>query len=94
MNRPFSLYQSILALSLILVATLFATDMKAKPIANGQKSILVTGASTGNGRLLAETLATKGYFVYAGARKDKDLKALNAIKNIQSSKRICNNGSC
>lgn len=46
------------------------------------KSILVTGASTGIGRNLAETLASKGYHVYAGARKDKDLADLNAISNI------------
>ncbi len=46
------------------------------------KSILVTGASTGIGRHLAETLAEKGYHVYAGARKDKDLAALNEIENV------------
>lgn len=46
------------------------------------KSILVTGASTGIGRNLAETLAANGYHVYAGARKDKDLAALNAIDNV------------
>jgi len=49
-----------------------------------QKAILVTGASTGLGRMLAETLAAKGYYVYAGARKDKDLEALNAIDNIRA----------
>ncbi|MBU2675862.1 MAG: SDR family NAD(P)-dependent oxidoreductase [Gammaproteobacteria bacterium] len=47
-----------------------------------QKSILITGASTGIGRNLAETLAENGYHVYAGARKDKDLAALNAIDNV------------
>ena len=47
-----------------------------------QKSILVTGASTGIGRHLAEALAEKGYHVYAGARKDADLKELDAIENI------------
>ncbi len=46
------------------------------------KSILITGASTGIGRHLAETLADKGYHVYAGARKDKDLAALNEIENV------------
>ncbi|MCH7894440.1 MAG: SDR family oxidoreductase [Proteobacteria bacterium] len=48
------------------------------------KAILVTGASTGIGRNIAETLAANGYFVYAGARKDKDLAELDAIENIQS----------
>jgi len=47
-----------------------------------RKSILITGASTGIGRNLAETLADSGYHVYAGARKDKDLAELNAIDNI------------
>lgn len=48
------------------------------------KAILVTGASTGIGRNIAETLAANGYFVYAGARKEKDLAELDAIENIQS----------
>ncbi|NNF17102.1 MAG: SDR family NAD(P)-dependent oxidoreductase, partial [Gammaproteobacteria bacterium] len=55
------------------------------PVANAdthKKHVLVTGASTGIGRNLAETLARNGYRVYAGARKDQDIKALNAIKNI------------
>ena len=49
-------------------------------------SILVTGASTGIGRHLAETLAENGYHVYAGARKDKDLAALDAIDNVTAVK--------
>ncbi len=49
-----------------------------------QKAILITGASSGIGRNMAETLAANGYFVYAGARKQADLDALSAIDNIQS----------
>jgi len=51
-------------------------------VADKHESILITGASTGIGRHLAETLAEKGYHVYAGARKDKDLAELDAIDNI------------
>ncbi|HEV7606702.1 MAG TPA: SDR family NAD(P)-dependent oxidoreductase [Steroidobacteraceae bacterium] len=50
------------------------------------RAILVTGASTGIGRNITEHLAAKGYFVYAGARKQADLDALNAIKNVQAVK--------
>ena len=65
----------------LLVAGLFTTVPQIV-IAGDQKSILVTGASTGIGRHLAESLAKDGYHVYAGARKDKDLAELGAIENI------------
>lgn len=51
---------------------------------SAQKAVLITGASSGIGRNMAETLAANGYFVYAGARKQADLDALNKIPNIQS----------
>lgn len=47
-----------------------------------QKAILVTGATSGIGRNLAERLARDGHFVYAGARKQADMDELNAIDNI------------
>ena len=50
--------------------------------AGEEKWVLVTGASTGIGRNLAETLAENGYHVYAGARSDEDIAALNDIENI------------
>ena len=49
-----------------------------------QKAILVTGASTGIGRNIAETLASEGYFVYAGARKQEDMDELNEIENVMA----------
>jgi NAD(P)-dependent dehydrogenase (short-subunit alcohol dehydrogenase family) len=76
--------------TLLLVALLFALPMgvrgdtaKADAGANATKAVLVTGASTGIGRKITERLAADGYFVYAGARKDADLQALGAIKNVQ-----------
>jgi NAD(P)-dependent dehydrogenase (short-subunit alcohol dehydrogenase family) len=56
----------------------------AASASTAQKAVLVTGASTGIGRKVTEKLAADGYFVYAGARKEEDIKALNAIKNVQA----------
>lgn len=72
--------------TLIVVFTFAAQTSKAETVAgsaNEQKAILVTGASSGIGRLIAEKLAGEGHFVYAGARKPEDIKALSAIPNIE-----------
>ncbi len=45
------------------------------------KPILITGANSGIGRKTLELLTDKGYFVYAGARKDKDIEELNKLPN-------------
>ena len=50
---------------------------------NAPKAVLVTGASSGIGRKITERLAADGYFVYATARSEADLKALGALKNVQ-----------
>jgi NAD(P)-dependent dehydrogenase (short-subunit alcohol dehydrogenase family) len=73
---------------LIFAATAALLAIAASPatFAADQKSVLVTGASTGIGRHLTETLAESGYHVYAGARKDKDLAKLNAIDNVTAVK--------
>ena len=69
------LFEAVVAAIFLLAATTaFAADT--------QNSILVTGASTGIGRHLTETLAENGYHVYAGARKDEDLAELDAIDNV------------
>jgi len=49
-----------------------------------QKAVLITGASSGLGRAMAELMASRGHWVYAGARKDSDIAELNAIDNIQA----------
>lgn len=70
---------------LTLIFLLLPTFLSATP-KEKQKAILVTGASSGIGLNLAKTLANKGYFVYAGARKERDLKTLSAMKNIHGIK--------
>lgn len=67
----------------ILLLTLSLPQAQAADIKPQSKAVLVTGASSGIGRSIAEHLASKGVFVYAGARKEGDLKALSSIKNIQ-----------
>lgn len=43
------------------------------------RSVLITGASTGIGRAAADWLHERGWTVFAGARKDADLAALDAV---------------
>ena len=42
------------------------------------QSVLVTGASSGIGKAIAEFLADKGYYVYASARSKSKLEAMRA----------------
>lgn len=68
----------------VLLSVVLALPIAAEPQTVGStKAVLVTGASTGIGRKVTEKLAADGYFVYAGARKEEDLKALGTIKNVQ-----------
>lgn len=73
----------IRALTVFLFMSIALTGQSLADTRTDQKAVLITGASSGLGRVMAETLAANGYFVYAGARKDKDLEELNAIENIQ-----------
>ena len=82
-------FQGILvAAATCLVAGIISTNAIAKDTApsgaSQQKAVLVTGASSGIGRKIAELLAAEGHFVYAGARKDKDLADLNKMANTQA----------
>ncbi|MEM1176469.1 MAG: SDR family NAD(P)-dependent oxidoreductase [Pseudomonadota bacterium] len=73
----------LFAIALVL---LLAAPMQSSIADNHdeQKAVLVTGASTGIGRAIAEMLAENGFYVYAGARKDKDLRELDRIDNVSS----------
>ena len=83
MNRyVFPMLLALLALA--LPAQALGAEAKAPDA--GRKAVLVTGASTGIGRNMVETLAKNGWFVYAGARKPKDLEALNASPNVEALK--------
>ncbi len=70
--------------AVLLLASINTGTAQSAEGSTEQKAILVTGASTGIGRKITETLAANGYFVYAGARKRKDLDSLNEIDNVQS----------
>ena len=66
-----------LLIFVLLSATAEADDATSR-------AVLVTGASSGSGRVIAETLASRGYHVYAGARKQADMDELNEIENIEA----------
>ena len=75
----------IAILAIVLLAAAHSGSAASDEMSvNEQKAVLVTGASTGIGRRITEVLAANGYFVYAGARKQHDLDALNEIENVQA----------
>jgi NAD(P)-dependent dehydrogenase (short-subunit alcohol dehydrogenase family) len=83
------MFRSIVRISAFVafgVTGVVPTGTPAQSSPGAQQAVLVTGASSGIGRKITETLASKGYFVYAGARKPEDLTALSAIKNVQGVK--------
>ncbi|MEX2282928.1 MAG: SDR family NAD(P)-dependent oxidoreductase [Gemmatimonadota bacterium] len=82
----FRSFLGISAFAALGITSVTPARTPAQSSTSAQQAVLVTGASSGIGRKITETLAAKGYFVYAGARKPEDLTALNAIKNVQAVK--------
>lgn len=66
----------------ILACFCFCQFANAASIETTNKAILVTGASSGLGKAIADKLAAEGVFVYAGARKAKDIEELSKQKNM------------
>jgi NAD(P)-dependent dehydrogenase (short-subunit alcohol dehydrogenase family) len=71
-------FTSIVSLLILMMASLVpAEEVELKPV-------LITGASSGIGLRVTEVLSKNGYWVYAGARKEEDLKRLNEMENVES----------
>jgi NAD(P)-dependent dehydrogenase (short-subunit alcohol dehydrogenase family) len=67
----------LICITILVTGITLAEDEK-------QKAVLVTGASSGIGLKVTEHLIKQGFYVYAGARKEEDLKRLDAMKNTSS----------
>jgi NADPH:quinone reductase-like Zn-dependent oxidoreductase len=78
MHRIITTFVIGISITLYSYSSMVIADEVARP----QKVVLITGASSGIGRKISNTLAAKGYMVYAGARKEVDLKELNNIENM------------
>jgi NAD(P)-dependent dehydrogenase (short-subunit alcohol dehydrogenase family) len=74
-----TLFRAIAAV--LYVAVLAPTALAAQSAP--QRAILVTGASSGIGRTIAERLAREGFFVYSGARQADDIATLSKIPNMR-----------
>ena len=78
-----SWFSGLVKIVILVAITTLGVYAEAVPGTKGQ-AVLVTGASSGIGKRTTELLASRGYFVYAGARKQKDLDTLNAMKNVEA----------
>lgn len=70
---------ALLAFIAAMIGQPAAAEQDAQP-----KAVLVTGASSGIGLSITETLSTNGFYVYAGARKPEDLAMLDALDNVSA----------
>jgi len=75
--------KTVINVALVVTAVLFYLS-QATAEEQPLPAVLVTGASSGIGLKTTEVLAANGYFVYAGARKDADLKRLDAMDNVEA----------
>ena len=71
-------------LALVFLALSFPAGQSLADQHERQKAVLVTGATSGIGLRIAERLASEGYFVYAGARKQEDIERLNKMDNVEA----------
>ena len=78
------LFRILLILSIAAISSQgFAAHHKE---AEHTKAVLVTGATSGLGLKMTQTLARNGFLVYAGARKEADMKRLEAMENVEAIK--------
>ena len=68
---------STLALLILLV-------LSPSAFAEKQKTVLITGASSGLGLRMTEVLSANGFLVYAGVYKQVDFKRLEAMDNVEA----------
>ena len=81
---PLVLFVSVVTFAVALTGITAQAEETREANVNDKKAVLVTGASSGLGRSITLRLASEGYFVYAGARKDRDLAELDKIENVES----------
>ncbi len=81
---PMFTYVRAALLALLIATQPFTADIAVADEHDNQKAVLVTGATSGIGLRIAERLASEGYFVYAGARKQQDINRLNKMDNIEA----------
>ncbi len=76
----------LLATSLLSSMLVSQLSFAAHHAEKSEKAVLITGATSGLGLKMTETLSKAGYIVYAGARKDADMKRLEAMENVEAVK--------
>lgn len=65
-------------------ALLILLAFSPSAFAEKQKTVLITGASSGLGLRMTEVLSANGFLVYAGVYKQADFKRLEAMDNVEA----------
>src|ERR1700754_1191377 len=71
-----------LKLLFVALAALACSHAAVSQAVEKQKAVLVTGGSSGIGLAITQLLSKSGFYVYATARKDEDIKRLDAMDNV------------
>ncbi len=78
------LLRTALAICVALSQNASPVDAQEASVDPDGRAVLITGATSGIGRLTTELLAQRGFFVYAGARSERDMASLNALDSVQA----------
>ena len=78
------LFKIVFTMTLLIALPISSPLMAKQDMASGQKAVLITGTSSGFGKLSTELLSAKGHFVYAGVLNNEEAKMWSDNPNVMA----------